>query len=315
MDDYRELLLLRAARETGVLDALVSAADTPGEVAERTGVTERAAEQTVGALVDLGFLEWVDGAVQPTNRMLGFVTKTDVRSVGALPRKLDVADALVALPEAMESGEPAAAAGAVGGGEDDDDDGETALRNRLGAAAARDEAEVRAAVTAAVRERPGADSVLAVGDDAGRHAVEFARRGFDVALRHESGVVDALRPLLAPEPVELVPGSVTESVDAAADLVVLPHALAERSDGAARDVLAAARESAGTDDGVVVAVDRFGSDPGLTAELLATTTGGAVRDPDAVASWFEDAGLGDVGTAGVPGTTHGVVAGRRRVVQ
>jgi len=305
MDDYRELLLLRAARETGVLDALVSAADTPGEVAEQAGVTERAAEQTVGALVDLGFLEWVDGAVQPTNRMLGFVTKTDVRSVGSLPRALDVADALVALPEAMESGDRAA----VGV------DTETALRNRLGAAAARDDAEVRAAVTAAVRERPEADSVLVVGDDAGRHAVEFTRRGFDVALRDEAEVVDALRPLLAPEPVDLAPGSVTEPADAAADLVVLPHALAERGDGAARGVLAAARESAGEDGGVVVAVDAFGSDPGLTAELLATTAGGAVRDPDAVAAWFEDAGLAGVGTAGVPGTDYGVVAGRRRAVQ
>jgi hypothetical protein len=305
MDDYRELLLLRAARETGVLDALVSAADTPGEVAERAGVTERAAEQTVGALVDLGFLEWVGGAVQPTNRMLGFVTKTDVRSVGSLPRALDVADALVDLPDAMQSGGPAAF------GVDD----ETARRNRFGAAAARDDADLRAAVTAAVREHPEADSVLVVGDDAGRHAVEFARRGFDAALRHEADVVDALRPLLAPEPVELVAGPVSEPVDADADLVVLPHVLAERSDENAEAVLAAARESASEDGGVVVAVDTFGSDPGLTAELLATTTDGAVREPGTVTAWFEDAGLADTGTADVPGTGYGVVAGRRRAVQ
>ena len=103
--DYRELLLLRAARETGVLDALVSAADTPTEVADQAGVTERAAAATVGALVDLGFLEWVGGGVEPTNRMLGFVTKTDVRSIGSLPRELDVADALVDLPGTMRSGE------------------------------------------------------------------------------------------------------------------------------------------------------------------------------------------------------------------
>jgi len=302
--DYRELLLLRAARETGVLDALVSSADTPAEVADQAGVTERAAEATVGALVDLGFLEWVGGAVEPTNRMLGFVTKTDVRSVGSLPRKLDVTDALVDLPAAMRSGE------VPGFGVD----GETTLRNRLGAATARDDAEVRAAVTAAVREHPAAESVLVVGDDAGRHAVEFAHRGFDVALRHEREVVDTLRPLLAPEPVELVPGSVTGAVDADIDLVVLPHALCARSDDDARELLVAAGESA-AEDGVVVAVDTFGSDPALTAELLATTRAGAVREQSTVAEWFRESGLADVATADVPGTCYGVVTGSRRAVQ
>jgi len=302
--DYRELLLLRAARETGVLNALVSSADTPAEVADQAGVTERAAEATVGALVDLGFLEWVGGAVEPTNRMLGFVTKTDVRSVGSLPRKLDVTDALVDLPDAMHSGESP----------EFGVDEETTLRNRLGAAAARDDAEIRAAVTAAVREHPDAESVLVVGDDAGQHAVEFARRGFDVALRHEREVVDVLRPLLAPEPVELVPGSVTEAVDADADLVVLPHALCPRSDGNARELLAASGESA-AENGVVVAVDTFGSDPALTAELLAATQSGAVREASTVAEWFDESGLAGAAVADVPGTPYGVVAARRRAVQ
>lgn len=302
--DYRELLLLRAARETGVLDALVSAADTPEEVAEQAGVTERAAAAAVGALVELGFLEWVGAGVEPTNRMLGFITKTDVRSVGSLPRELDVADALVDLPDAMRSGElPEFGV-----------DEETTLRNRLGAAAARDDAEIRAAVTAAVREHPEAESVLVVGDDAGQHAVEFAHRGFDVALRHEPEVVDALRPLLAPEPVELVPGSLTEPVDADADLVLVPHALCTRSDAEARDLLSAAGESA-AEGGAIVAVDTFGSDPALTAELLATTAAGAVRERSTVVDWFAESGLLDAATAGVPGTTYGVVAGRRRAVQ
>jgi hypothetical protein len=302
--DYRELLLLRAARETGVLDALVSSADTPEEVADQAGVTERAAEATVDALVDLGFLEWVGGGVEPTNRMLGFVTKTDVRSIGSLPRELDVADALVDLPDAMRLGEvPEFGV-----------DEETTLRNRLGAAAARDDAEIRAAVTAAVREHPAAESVLVVGDDAGRHAVEFAHRGFDVTLRHETAVVDALRPLLAPEPVELVPGSVTEPVDADADLVVLPHALCRTSDADARELLAAAEASAAA-DGVVVAIDTFGSDPALTAELLATTASGAVRAASTVAEWFDEFGLADAAVADVPGTPYVAVTGRRRAVQ
>jgi hypothetical protein len=299
--DYRELLLLRAARETGVLDALVSSADTASEVAEAAGVTERAAETTVGALCDMGFLERVGGGVEPTNRMLGFVTKTDVRSIGSLPHRLDVADALLALPETMATGELP-----------EPTDRERAHRNRLGAAAAEDDARIRAAVTAAVREHPDADSVLVVGDDGGQHAVEFAARGFDVALRHDAETVDALRPLLAPEPVELVPGDPREAVDADADIVYLPGVARRHSPAANRDLLAAARDAAAS-DGVVVHVDAFDSAPALAAELLATTDAGRVHETDAVVEWFADAGFRDTGTADVPGTPYGLVAGRRAV--
>ncbi|MDL0130825.1 hypothetical protein PNP59_07695 [Halobacterium salinarum] len=304
MEDFRTLLVLRAARETGVLDALVASADTPAAVAEQAGVTERAAEVVVAVLVDRGFLTWVSGAVEPTNRMLGFITKTDVRSIGSLPHALDVADALVALPAAMEGDD-------VPAGSDTD----RAFRNRLGAAAARDDAAVRAAVTAAVHERPGAESVVVVGDDAGHHAVECARRGFDVAAHHDDRVVDAIRPVLAAEPVELVGGGVAEPVDAAADLAVIPHTLSRRSPTAAQDVVRAASESVSAAGGTVAVVDTFGSAPGLSAALLATTPGGAVRDADRVASWLADAGLTDVRTSDVPGTEHRVVAGRRRAVQ
>jgi len=120
--DYRELLLLRAARETGVLDALVSSADTPAEVAETAGVTERAAELTVDALRAMGLLERVGDAVEPTNLMLGFITKTDVRSVGSLPHELDRVESLVALPETMRTGDPP-------------EPRRDATRNRLGARA------------------------------------------------------------------------------------------------------------------------------------------------------------------------------------
>jgi hypothetical protein len=266
-------------------------------------VTERAAELTVDALCEMGLLEWVDGGVEPTNRMLGFVTKTDVRSIGRLPRTLDVADALAALPETMQSGQPPAV-------------GEWEVRNRLGAAAARDDAEVRAAVTAAVREHPDASSVLVVGDDAGQYAVEFATRGFDVAFRHRPRVLDKLRPPLAPEPVELVPGDPRERVDPdrPVDLVFLPHVVREYGPDDVQRVFASAA-GAVADDGGIAVVDAFEGSPGLTAELLATTEAGECHDAGRVREWVADAGFESVASEAVPGTGFGVVVGSRRAVQ
>jgi len=302
--DYRELLLLRAARETGVLDALVSSADTPAEVAETAGVTERAAELTVDALRAMGLLERVGDAVEPTNLMLGFITKTDVRSVGSLPHELDRVESLVALPETMRTGDPP-------------EPRRDATRNRLGARAAEDDASVRAAVTAAVRERPDADSVLVVADGPGQHAVEFARRGFDVTMLTDQRVVDAVRPLLDNERVELVAGDPLDGADGPFDIVF--HARVARDYGPEenRRLLAAAREAL-ANGGFAVHVDvlRDGTaDAGLTAELLAGTEHGECYDAGTVGEWFTDAGFEAVREGDVPGAEYGFVAGRRRAVQ
>jgi len=301
--DYRELLLLRAARETGVLDALVSDADTPSEVAESAGVTDRAAELTVDALCDMGLLERVSDGVEPTNRMLGFITKTDVRSIGTLPSELDRLDALVALPETMERGHPPKPRG-------------DELRNRLGAAAAEDDASVRAAVTAAVREHADADSVLVVAG-AGHHAREFARRGFDVTLLAEPSVVDAVEPLLDSERVELVAGDPLDGVEGDFDLVF--HAGVAREYGAEenRRLLEAARDAA-AEGGHAVHVDVLRGETanaGTTAELLATTEAGACHDAATLGEWFGDAGFEAVREGDVPGTEYRFVAGRRRAVE
>ena len=322
--DTRELLLLRAARETGVLDALVSDADTPAEVAESAGVTERAARLTVDALCDMGLLERVndvrksqsdfrspsesqsdsEDGVEPTNRMLGFITKTDVRSIGRLPHELDRLDALLSLPETMESGDPPLL-------------NADWTRNRLGARAAEDDACVRAAVTAAVREQPDADDVLVLADGPGQHAVEFARRGFDVTLLDDPETVDAIDPLLEHERVSLVAGDPLESVDGEFDLVVYPRVAREYGPEDNRHLLSSARESL-REDGLAVHLDAFrdgDADAALVAELLARTDAGDYYREETVGGWFSDAGFADVRAGDVPGTGLRFVAGRRRSIQ
>ncbi|MGB9964043.1 class I SAM-dependent methyltransferase [Halobacterium hubeiense] len=302
--EYRELLLLRAARETGVLDALVSNAYTVDEVAREAGVTERAARITVDALLDMGLLEAVEEGVEPTNRMLGFVTKTDVRSIGRLPHALDTVEALVDLPETMESGEVP-------------ERPSNWTRNRLGARAAEDDASVRAAVTAAVREHPDAGDVLVVAGGPGRHAVEFARRGFDVTLLDDPDVVDAVEPLLERERVDLVAGDPLAGADGEFDVVFHAGVAREYGPDDNRRLLAAASDATSA-DGLAIHVDAFRDetvDAAVAAELLATTERGACYEEGAVGEWFADAGFADVRAGDVPGTEYRFVAGRRRATQ
>ncbi|CQH45575.1 homolog to S-adenosylmethionine-dependent methyltransferase [Halobacterium hubeiense] len=302
--DYRELLLLRAARETGVLDALVSNAYTVDDVAREAGVTERAARVTVDALLDMGLLEAVEAGVEPTNRMLGFVTKTDVRSIGRLPHELDTVEALVALPETMQTGELPERTGDW-------------TRNRLGARAAEDDASVRAAVTAAVREHPDAEDVLVVADGAGQHAVEFARRGFDATLLDTQAVIEAVDPLLERERVDLVAGDPLAGVDGEFDVVFHAGVAREYGPDDNRRLLSAASDATAA-DGLAIHVDAFRDgtpDAAVAAELLATTEQGACYEEGAVGEWFADAGFADVRAGDVPGTDYQFVAGRRRATE
>lgn len=307
--DYRSLLLLRAARETGVLDALTTDAGTAQEVAAETGVTERAAEVTIAALEARGYLTFVEGeGYEPTNRMLGFLTTTDLRSIGETPRLLDVADALVDLPDTMRTG-------------DSPDHHEDFLVHDLGARRAESESNVRARVTAAVREAPTAQRVLVVGDGPGEHAREFAERGSDVTLVEAPEVVATVEPLLAHEPVTLEPRDPDDPLPAGFDLVFVPRAF--RRHGAERNRNGVERVATALDGGgTAVFADVFAdadSDSrsgdthvALAAELLATTRAGRVYDQSTVLDWLSETALGSCRVVSIPGVAEDAVVGEAR---
>ena len=300
------LLLLRAARETGALDALAERAGTPAALAAETELTPAAAETIVRALADLGFLERVGDEYEFTNRALGFLAKRDLRSVGTLPAELDALDALVALPATMTGRGNETAVH-----EEPDNGDDHRLRNRLGAAAAEDEAAVRARVTAATRARPDAETVLVVGDGPGTHAREFAARGLDATLLEGAEVVAAVDPLLAPTDVTTTAGSLADAD--LADLVFAAGLVTELSrEEAAFTVEAAAERVRG--DGAVVFVEpvRERLDPEAVvaqdARRLAAGSG-RVYALDDYREWFAAAGL-DLSVEPVPGLTAVALVGR-----
>lgn len=302
--DPEGLFLLWAARKTGVLDALTGHAGTPAEVAAAAGVTTRAAEVTVDALADMGFLERVGEEYEPTNRLLGFLAIRDLRSVGALPHALDLLDAYTSLPGTMVTGEaPAWHA--------------DWRRHELGAHAATDEARVRAAVTAAVRAHPDATRVLDVLGGSGVYAREFAARGFDVTLVDDPEVVEAVEPMLANSEVTLEAGSLPALAGAGFDLAFAADCCRALSPAENRHLLTAVSEA--LEPGrTLVLVEALGgrstAAPAVAVEGLATGAGGAY-EAATYRSWLADAGFGRVEVRDVPGTDRQAVVARKRAVE
>ncbi|GAA0651709.1 methyltransferase domain-containing protein [Salarchaeum japonicum] len=299
--DYRELLFLRAARETGVLDAVVTDADTVAAVADETGVTERAARIGVETLCDLGFLHRTDDGFEPTNRMLGFLSKTDLRSIGSLPHELDTLDDWIALPETMQTGDRPVPS-------------PDATRNRLGAMAALDEGDVRAAVTAAVHEHPDAATVLDAYGGSGTFSREFARRGYDVTLADTQDVVEVDEPLLEHEPVSLQATDPLDGVEGTYDLVFCANTARTLSPDDNERLLDALYDAV-PPGGTVVHVDRLrdhAENPGLlAAEMLARTDGGNAYAEADFGEWFAAAGFERPRVSDVPGTRSQAVAADR----
>ena len=317
-EDRETLFLLWAARETGVLDALLSDADTPAAVAERTDVTERAARLTVEALADAGFFRDVGGVYEPTNRSLGFLAAADLRSVGRFPAELDDLDALRRLPATMRGEAPPA-----GSSDEPAPDGTATewTRNRLGRVQATDEATVRACVTVAQHVVPDGQ-VVDIGGAPGTYAVEFARRGYDVTLLDAADRLDASASLLAREPVATatwnLPGD--DGVDSSSlpvegvDCAFVPLRTSERSAKANRRLVAGAADALAP-GGWLVVVDylreRSPAAREATVRRLALGSGEA-HAPTAYRDWFETAGLRAVQVRDVPGTDRQAVLGQAR---
>jgi len=289
---WRSLALLWAARRCGALEALATSAGTPAELADAADVEADAAERLVAALEAAGFLAAVGDEYEPTNRLLGFLTKTDLRSVGGLPAALDDLERWVALPET--------AAGAAPPDPEDD------LRNRLGREAAVDERRVRSEVTTAVHAAPDGERVVVVGDGPGPRAVEFARRGWTATLLETPERAEAVAPLLRAEPVGVRKGAPTDLPDC--DLAVFVGTLSAREADAARSVVDAASDAAPA----AVFLDAFhGATEGaaLTDVGLLAAGAGRVHDAEAARAWLADS-FGDAAVKSVPGSPLTAAVGR-----
>lgn len=295
-----ELALLWAARETGVLEVLLTEVGTASEAAERAGVSDHAARIVVDCLLEMGLLRRVGDEVEPTNRALGFLATEDVRSVGHLPHAVDLFERFRRLPEAVQAGRSPAPP-------------ENWTHHLLGARMARDDDVVDAAVAAVAAADPDATRVLELCGGPGRHATELADRGLDVTLLDGADVVEAVEPMLAGSPVDLRAGSVLDLGGADYDVVYAVDVAwsLSREENA---MLVAAAAAALTGGGTFVLVEPLYGHSERAVETsvraLATGEGECYAEAD-VAGWCFEAGLDDVEVADVPGTPYQAVVARR----
>ena len=299
-----ELALLWAARETGLLEALLRQTGSPSEAAAIAGVTERAARVTVDALVDLGFFQRVGDGVEPTNRALGLLATRDVRSIGQVPAALDRLDTLAALPAAMRRDEPDRRPRSRVSQEG---------RHRLGASEALDDATVRTTVDAVHAANPEAERVLALADGPGRHARELADRGPAVTLLEGADVADTVGPLLTRSEVTVETGSLSDVAPDTYDLVFLVDGLWSSTAAENRFTLQSV-ESVLAPGGAFVAVEPLRDRSDAAAAVAATALATGAGEPYAeatVAGWCVAAGLDDVSASDVPETPYQAVAAER----
>ncbi|MFB6186483.1 MAG: hypothetical protein ABEI86_06405, partial [Halobacteriaceae archaeon] len=94
--------LLWITRELGILDGIVYETDTIAELQTSTGLDPICIEELMTLLEEMGFVEHIDGTYEPTNKLLGFITKTDIRSIGRLPYSLDIIQAINTFPECVK---------------------------------------------------------------------------------------------------------------------------------------------------------------------------------------------------------------------
>ncbi|MFB6111338.1 MAG: hypothetical protein ABEJ35_02255 [Halobacteriaceae archaeon] len=300
--DYRELLFLRAVRDTGMLEAIVTSAGTAREVADATGLAESVADGALDVLVELGYLTVVDDIYEPTNALLGILAQRDVRSIGELPANLALADDLVALPATMTGEQPPSQSG---------DD----VMAQLGAAAATDTATVRAIATAVVRAAPTATTALVLAGAPGRVAVELQARGLAVTVADTPAAIDASEGVLGPAAVETIVREPDTTLPTA-PLVVVEASRRHRETPLAEALSAAAMAVA--EDGTLVLVgpdnEAAGGpeDPRPLAAIEHLARTGSWPDPtlEGVDTTLASAGLERTDVAAIPGTALVAIAAR-----
>ncbi|MCU4717888.1 class I SAM-dependent methyltransferase [Halapricum hydrolyticum] len=300
-DRHHEVFLLWACRETGVFDALFAGKRRSDVIAEHAGITDRASEIVLEALVDSGYVRETEDGYEPTEELRGFDPETPPLERGILPHRVDSLENYIRLPETMRSGEsPEPTA-----------DG---FKNYMGAMASIRTGTLRAIVTAAEHAHPRPERVLDVGGGPGRFGAEFARRGADVTLLDQREVLDLLDDHHAKLGLDTVEGDARESLPEGFDLVFSARMTVSLSLSGISEYFGnvfEALEPGGTFvaaewvQGRAEVAERFG------VHMLSMSDVGNTYTEDEYLSALESAGFADPEIRDVPDTRFQLVVGRK----
>ncbi len=295
---WQPQVVLMAALEVGLIEALLERPQRLAEVAQDLALDERAALRVVRVLIDAGYLEERGDGVVVAPDVQAFLDADDEAFVG--DRLLHLHGLLVRwvqLPDVLRHGGPAHAERTP-----------QSLRAFIGSmrVGARERARPLADRLAALF--PATKTVLDIGGGPGTQAFAFQQRGWEVTVLDFSEVIDLMAGDLAEAGIAAIKADATQGVPAGGfDLIHcgnLFHSMSPEECVAVVQGAADALRSGGA-----LAIFDFLRSKGLRSSLFAVnmlvaTSAGDVYAEEDYQRWCEDAGLRDFAVHEVPGQSQ-----------
>ena len=284
---WQPQVVLMAALEVGLIDALLAEPKSPAEVARGLGLDERATTRVIAVLSDAGYLEQQEGGVVVPSKLRDFLDPADPAYVGArLAHLHNPLARWLELPTVLRSGAPPRL-------------GHTAESQRAFVGAMRSGARGRAELLAKRLAElfPATRAVLDVGGGPVTQALAFRKLGWRVTVLDLPEVIKLTADALRREGIAVIAGDAIRGIPTAGfDLVFcgnLFHALSAADCEAVVDNAAAALRRSGA-----FAIYDFLRGGGLQSSLFAVnmlvaTSAGDVYGEEEYRRWCEAADLTD----------------------
>lgn len=303
---WREILLLVAADETGLLEAFRTPRSR-ADAAAACGLDPRATRIVADALAGFGHLRPAgDDALTLTARGLALVdAPEDADPMGTLMLDAREMAAQVHLAEVLRTGLP----------RDDMSAGDPAVRVRF-MRAMRGVAAPRVPLTVAALPVPeGGGRLLDVGGAPGSYAIPLARAGWSVTVADLAETLEATAGLLAAEGVTAAAGDVTRALpEGPWDAVYLGNVVHLFGPEEARALVVRAGEALAPGGRLAVqevATGLADTAPGFGVTMLMGTPAGEAYSRDDYARWMVEAGCPMHTVVAVQPGAHHLMIGTR----
>jgi SAM-dependent methyltransferase len=304
--EWQPQVVLIAALEVGLIEALLDQPRPPVRVAQDLALDERATVRVISVLVDAGYLEKRGDGVVVAPHARALLNPADDSFVGdRLWHLHDLLVRWVQLPEVLRDGGPANFERTA-----------ESLRAFIGAmrSGARQRARPLAARLAALF--PKTKTVLDVGGGPGTQALAFQEHGWQVTVLDFPEVIDLMAGDLARAGIATVKGDATQAI-AAQDFDLVFCGNLFHSMSPAECALVVASAAGALTSGGALAIFDFLRGTGLPSSLFAVnmlvaTSAGDVYAEEDYRRWCEAAGLRNFAMHELAGQTQRLLTAEKR---
>lgn len=296
--NWQELLLVAAAIKLDLFKALSESPATAADLADSVGYDRRALHILLEALAGLGHLLQDDGGryrVSGKMKAIAVDPESPAYAPNAILHSWNLIERWLTIPEVVRTGTQVPRP-------------YTDERRKVFIGSMHDHSRTTAPeiVARCLKRKPDAASVLDLGGGPGTYARLFAERGIRVTLVDVPGVVEMVRPELAPFPeIELVGADFTESFPGGAfDLVLMGnilHIYGPDENRALLKMAYGALNPQGTAAIIDIVRGRSLRAALLAVTMLVNTDSGGTWTEDEYRSWLKEAGFMNIELADVPG--------------